>query len=96
MVKFWRNEYSWKKREVFLNSLPQFKTNIAGLNIHFIHAKPKNVPAGTKVLPILIMHGWPGSVRELYSIIPKLTTPRKGYNFVFEVRRWTSLCYVLC
>ncbi|KAK3914556.1 Juvenile hormone epoxide hydrolase 1 [Frankliniella fusca] len=85
VVKFWRKDYNWKKREAFLNSLPQFKTNIAGLNIHFIHVKPKNVPAGTKVLPLLFMHGWPGSVRELYAAIPLLTTPRKGYDFVFEV-----------
>lgn len=85
VVKFWRKDYNWKQREAFLNSLPHFKTNIAGLNLHFIHVKPKNVPAGTKVLPLLFMHGWPGSVRELYAAIPLLTTPRKGYNFVFEV-----------
>ena len=85
VVKFWRNEYNWKKREAFLNSLPHFKTNIAGLNLHFIHVKPKSVPAGTKVLPLLMMHGWPGSVRELYAVIPLLSTPREGYNHVFEV-----------
>lgn len=85
VVKFWRKDYNWRKREAFLNSLPQFKTNVAGLNMHFIHVKPKNVPAGTKVLPLLFMHGWPGSVRELYAAIPLLTTPRKGFNFVFEV-----------
>ena len=92
MVKFWRNEYNWKKREAFLNSLPQFKTNIAGLNIHFIHVKPQSVPAGHKVLPLLVMHGWPGSVRELYSVIPKLTQVRKGHNFVFEVRSKSHKC----
>lgn len=55
------------------------------MNIHFIHAKPKDVPEGVQVVPILLVHGWPGSVREFYEMIPILTTPQKGRNFVFEV-----------
>lgn len=55
------------------------------MNIHFIHAKPKDVPEEVQVVPILLVHGWPGSVREFYEMIPILTTPQTGRNFVFEV-----------
>lgn len=54
------------------------------MDLHFIHVKPKN-PEGKRVLPLLISHGWPGSVMEFYKIIPLLTTPRPEYDFVFEV-----------
>ncbi|KAJ8877465.1 hypothetical protein PR048_021920 [Dryococelus australis] len=85
VVQYWRDKYDWRQRENFLNSLPQFKTYVDGLDMHFIHVKPKNVPANTRVLPLLLLHGWPGSIREFYSIIPLLTTPRSGVDFVFEV-----------
>ncbi|KAI4471860.1 epoxide hydrolase 1-related [Holotrichia oblita] len=54
------------------------------LDIHFIRVKPSN-PEGLKVLPLLLLHGWPGSVREFYGVIPKLTAAQKGYGFVFEL-----------
>ena len=57
---------------------------VDGLDLHFIHVKPQNVDKNTDVVPLLL-HGWPGSVREFYDIIPLLTTPCKGVNFVFEV-----------
>nr|XP_022920508.1 juvenile hormone epoxide hydrolase 1-like [Onthophagus taurus] len=85
IVDFWKTKYDWRQREKFLNKFPQFITNIQGLNIHYLHVKPQQVPSTTKVLPLLLLHGWPGSVREFYEIIPLLTTPRKGQNFVFEV-----------
>ncbi|XP_044766450.1 juvenile hormone epoxide hydrolase 1-like [Coccinella septempunctata] len=81
---FWLDEYDWRKREKFLNKFPQYKTNIQGLNIHYLHVKPKD-HVGLKVFPLLLIHGWPGSVREFYDIIPLLTTPQKGRDFVFEV-----------
>ncbi|KRT85407.1 hydrolase, partial [Oryctes borbonicus] len=84
IVQFWKTSYDWRQREKWLNQYPQFKTNIQGLDIHFIHVKPAKTD-GLKVLPLLVLHGWPGSVREYYEIIPKLTTPRKGSDFVFEV-----------
>uniref|UniRef100_A0A182NAI9 Epoxide hydrolase N-terminal domain-containing protein n=1 Tax=Anopheles dirus TaxID=7168 RepID=A0A182NAI9_9DIPT len=86
IIKYWRTTYlgKWGEREKYLNQFPHFHTQIQGLNIHFIHVKPK-VPAGTKVLPVLLLHGWPGSVREFYDIIPKLTTKSKDKDFVFEV-----------
>nr|CAD7403396.1 unnamed protein product [Timema poppensis] len=85
VVDFWRTKYNWREREAYLNSFPQFKTQVDGLDLHFLHVKPKQVPPSTRVLPLLLLHGWPGSVREFYEIIPLLTTPREGVNFVFEV-----------
>uniref|UniRef100_A0A182P364 Epoxide hydrolase N-terminal domain-containing protein n=1 Tax=Anopheles epiroticus TaxID=199890 RepID=A0A182P364_9DIPT len=86
IIKYWRTTYleKWSEREQFLNKFPHYHTQIQGLNIHYIHVKPK-VPAGTKVLPLLLLHGWPGSVREFYDIIPLLTTKSNDKNFVFEV-----------
>ncbi|XP_071451836.1 juvenile hormone epoxide hydrolase 1-like, partial [Hetaerina americana] len=88
VIDFWRNKYDWKTQEKFLNSVPHFKTKISGLSIHFIHVKPKLTATQTKthkVLPLLMLHGWPGSVREMYEIIPMLTTPRQDYDYVFEL-----------
>ncbi|GJQ78773.1 Jheh2 [Trypoxylus dichotomus] len=84
ILDYWANKYDWREREKFLNLFPQFKTNIQGLNIHYIHVKP-GVPEGTPVLPLLLLHGWPGSVREFYKIIPLLTKLTEKYDFVFEI-----------
>lgn len=65
----------------------KFKLLFAGLDIHFYHVKPR-IPQGRKnikVLPLLILHGWPGSVVEFQKILPILTTPRADKDFVFEV-----------
>ncbi|XP_013138406.1 PREDICTED: juvenile hormone epoxide hydrolase-like [Papilio polytes] len=83
-LKYWAEEYPFKEREAFLNKYPHFKTNIQGLDIHFIRVKPQ-VPAGVEVVPLLLMHGWPGSVREFYEAIPLLTKQQPDYNFAFEV-----------
>ncbi|KAG6458412.1 hypothetical protein O3G_MSEX010852 [Manduca sexta] len=83
-IKYWAEEYPFAEREKFFNQFPQFKTNIQGLDIHFIRVKPK-VPSGVQILPLLLMHGWPGSVREFYEAIPLLTKQTAGYDFAFEV-----------
>lgn len=85
IVSFWKDSYltRWSDRQDFLNQFRQFKTQIQGLNIHYIHVKPK-VNKDTKVFPLLLLHGWPGSVREFYEIIPMLTSPSKD-NIAFEV-----------
>ncbi|GLV42698.1 Juvenile hormone epoxide hydrolase 2 [Carabus blaptoides fortunei] len=86
IIAFWRKEYKWRDREVFLNQYPQFKTQIQGLDLHFIHVKPKITGSIKRTIPLLMMHGWPGSVREFYSLIPLLTTkPLHGADFAFEV-----------
>ncbi|XP_057672095.1 juvenile hormone epoxide hydrolase 2-like [Diorhabda carinulata] len=84
IVDYWRMKYDWRKQEKYLNKFPQYTINIQGLDIHFIHIKPI-VPQNIKKLPLLILHGWPGSVREFYDILPILTTPQEGRDFVFEV-----------
>ncbi|KAJ8938571.1 hypothetical protein NQ314_011430 [Rhamnusium bicolor] len=84
IVDFWRTKYNWREREKFFNQYPQFTVSVQGLNIHYLHVKPTETK-DLKVLPLLLLHGWPGSVREFYEIIPLLTTPQKGRNFVFEV-----------
>ncbi|XP_014218988.2 uncharacterized protein LOC106647206 [Copidosoma floridanum] len=86
VVEHWLNKYDFKKREALLNRHPQFVTNVQGLDVHFIHAKPQ--PArGRKIetIPLLLLHGWPGSVVEFQKIIPMLTTVRSDEDFVFEV-----------
>ncbi|WP_089896873.1 epoxide hydrolase family protein [Chitinophaga arvensicola] len=71
LVKYWGAGYDWRKAEAKLNALPQFMTKIDGLDIHFIHVKSKYPNA----LPIIVTHGWPGSVFELLKIIGPLTDP---------------------
>lgn len=85
ILKYWRDDYlpRWSEREKFLNQLPQFKTKIQGLDIHYIHAKP-NVDKDVKIYPILLLHGWPTSVRDFYEIIPMLTK-KANESFAFEV-----------
>lgn len=71
LVRYWGTEYDWRKAEAKLNALPQFVTQIDGLDIHFIHVRSKHPGA----LPLLITHGWPGSVLELLKVIDPLTDP---------------------
>ena len=71
LVKYWGTDYDWRKTEAKLNALPQFITNIDGLDIQFIHIKSKNKNA----LPLIITHGWPGSFFELLKVIGPLTDP---------------------
>ncbi|XP_039306492.1 juvenile hormone epoxide hydrolase 1-like isoform X2 [Solenopsis invicta] len=87
VLEYWRTKYNWTERAALLNKYPQYMTNIQGLDIHFYHVKPQ-IPAerkNIKVYPLLIMHGWAGSVVEFQKIIPMLTTPRADKHFVFEV-----------
>src|SRR4051812_48850164 len=71
LVHYWDTGYDWRKAEAQLNALPQFMTNIDGVDIHFIHVRSKNPNA----LPVLITHGWPGSVFEFLNVIGPLTDP---------------------
>ena len=71
LIRYWGTKYDWRKAEAKLNALPQFVTNIDGLNIHFIHVRSKNPNA----LPLIVTHGWPGSVFEQLKIIDPLTNP---------------------
>ncbi|MBB3176364.1 pimeloyl-ACP methyl ester carboxylesterase [Variovorax sp. Sphag1AA] len=71
LVRYWGTSYDWRRIEAKLNALPQFTTEIDGLNIHFIHVRSKHPNA----LPIIITHGWPGSVLEIVKAIDPLTNP---------------------
>ncbi|XP_067629977.1 juvenile hormone epoxide hydrolase 2-like [Eurosta solidaginis] len=86
VIKYWRFNYlpKWTEREAYLKQFPHFETQIQGLRIHYIHVKPKSTK-GKKVVPLLLLHGWPGSVREFYTIIPLLTKPNPRSDYVFEV-----------
>ena len=71
LARYWATEYDWRKAEAKLNAYPHFVTNIDGLDIHFIHVRSKHPNA----MPIVINHGWPGSVVEQLKIIAPLTDP---------------------
>ena len=71
LAHYWPTEYDWRKVEARLNALPQFITTIDGVDIHFIHVKSKNPNA----LPVIITHGWPGSIIEQMKVIGPLTDP---------------------
>ena len=71
LAKYWATDYDWRKCEARLNALPQFVTTIDGLDIHFIHVRSKEKNA----LPMIITHGWPGSIIEQMKIIGPLTDP---------------------
>jgi pimeloyl-ACP methyl ester carboxylesterase len=71
LAKYWANGYDWRKVEARLNALPQFITEIDGLDIHFIHVRSKHENA----LPLIVTHGWPGSITEQMKIIEPLTNP---------------------
>src|SRR6476660_1805629 len=71
LARYWGTEYDWRTVEARLNALPQFITEIDGLDIHFIHVRSKHENA----LPIIVTHGWPGSIIEQMKIIDPLTNP---------------------
>jgi pimeloyl-ACP methyl ester carboxylesterase len=71
LARYWATEYDWRKVEARLNALPHFITEIDGLDIHFIHVRSKHENA----LPVLVSHGWPGSILEQLKLIEPLTNP---------------------
>jgi len=71
LLRYWGSGYDWRKAEAKLNALPQFVTNIDGVDIHFIHVRSRHKSA----LPLIVTHGWPGSVIEQLKIIGPLTDP---------------------
>ena len=71
LARYWENDYDWRKAEARLNELPQFTTEIDGVDIHFIHVESPHENA----LPLIMTHGWPGSVMELLETVGPLTDP---------------------
>ena len=84
LVRYWGRGYDWRKAEAKLNALPQFVTNIDGVDIHFIHARSRHLNA----LPVIMTHGWPGSIFELLKTVGPLTDPMShggGTEDAFDV-----------
>ena len=73
LVDYWRTQFDWRAEESRLNVFPQFKVPIAGIDVHYLHVKG----VGPSPKPLLLMHGWPGSVFEFIDIIPRLTDPAR-------------------
>jgi epoxide hydrolase-like protein len=71
LARYWQTDYDWRTVEANLNALPQFMTEIDGLDIHFIHVRSQHEDA----LPLVVNHGWPGSIIEQLKIIDRLTDP---------------------
>jgi pimeloyl-ACP methyl ester carboxylesterase len=71
LARYWTTEYDWRRCEARLNALPQFKTEIDGVDVHFIHVTSRHEDA----LPLIMTHGWPGSVIELLETVGPLTDP---------------------
>ena len=71
LARYWETDYDWGRCEARLNVLPQFKTEIDGVDVHFIHVKSPHADA----LPLILTHGWPGSVIEMLEVVGPLTDP---------------------
>ena len=71
LVDYWQHEFDWRKQEAKLNTYTQFRADIDGLNIHFIHERGK----GPNPIPLILTHGWPDSFYRMHKIIPMLTDP---------------------
>ena len=80
LVEYWLDVYDWRSQEVVLNQMPQFLGDVDGRLIHFIHARAENPDA----LPLVITHGWPGSIMEFYKVVEPLTHPEKHGGHVNE------------
>ena len=72
ICQYWANEYDWPAREARLNAFPQFRTEVDGLGIHFVHVQSPEAGA----LPLVMSHGWPGSIVEFHKVIGPLTDPK--------------------
>ena len=73
LVGYWKDRFDWRAQEAALNAFPQFKTALHDIDLHYLH-----VPGvGPNPYPLLLLHGWPGSVYEFLDIIPRLTDPAR-------------------
>jgi len=71
LVEYWRDAFDWRAQEARLNAFPQYKVGLHGIDLHFLHVPGK----GPNPFPLLLSHGWPGSVFEFLDLIPQLTDP---------------------
>jgi pimeloyl-ACP methyl ester carboxylesterase len=73
LVAYWRDGFDWRAQEAALNAWPQFTTSVADIDVHFVHAQG----VGPNPMPLVISHGWPGSIVEFQQLLPRLTDPAK-------------------
>ena len=73
LVDYWRRQFDWRSAEARINALPQFLISIDGLDLHFVHSRS----AHPQAMPLLITHGWPGSIVEFLELVPRLTEPER-------------------
>ncbi|KAJ8948739.1 hypothetical protein NQ318_017908 [Aromia moschata] len=85
IVDFWRTEYDWKERMELLLHYQQFKVRVQGLMIHFQIARPpRREGSNLRIrVPLLMLHGWPGSVWEFYEIMNEMMSPARGHQICF-------------
>ena len=81
LADYWRNEFDWKKQEANLNQYPQFITEIDGQNIHYLHIKSSRPGA----IPLMLIHGWPGSFADFIKVIEPLTNPQSTVQIAFDL-----------
>ncbi|GMS78989.1 hypothetical protein PENTCL1PPCAC_1164 [Pristionchus entomophagus] len=74
VIEHWQTKFDWRKQEAILNTWPQFTTEIEGVKVHYYHAKP-DAKKYKKIVPLLLVHGWPGNVFEFYKFLPMLLDP---------------------
>jgi pimeloyl-ACP methyl ester carboxylesterase len=77
LVSHWRSGFDWRAHEARLNAFPQYRVPLAGIDLHFIHVQGQVPPGSPPPLPLLLSHGWPGSVFEFLEVIPRLTDPAR-------------------
>jgi microsomal epoxide hydrolase len=76
-IAHWRDRFDWRAQEARLNAFPQYTVPLSGIRLHYLHVPGKAVPGGLPPMPLLLSHGWPGSVFEFLDIIPRLTDPAR-------------------
>jgi pimeloyl-ACP methyl ester carboxylesterase len=76
-IAHWQDRFDWRAQEARLNVFPQFRVPISGIDLHFLHVPGRAAPGGPAPMPLLLSHGWPGSVFEFLELIPRLTDPAR-------------------
>lgn len=81
LLDYWHHEFDWRRQESRINSFPNYKTEIDGITLHFIHVRGK----GKRNIPLIITHGWPGSFLEMLKLVPLLTEASNSHETAFDL-----------
>ncbi|GBO15198.1 Juvenile hormone epoxide hydrolase 2 [Araneus ventricosus] len=85
LTDYWKTKFDWRRREQELNKYPQFKTKIGDIDVHFLQFKASQHDFKLKMIPLLLIHNWPGSFADFQKVIPILQTSCVEHGFVFEI-----------